>query len=330
MVVICPSFFGYRDRIIGAFERNGFDVIGFDDRPANDALTKGIIRLAPSLIKTRITNHYESILKQARSFEPKYILFVNPESFRPELFTEFKSIGSRPDLILYAWDSIANKPRILSSLAHFSYASTFDPRDAIRYGLHFRPLFFSTRPPCSPPEYSLAFWGTAHSDRYAVFKKVAKASATASHLPVFSHLYVQNYASFYFRQFLHSHSANVPLKALTTSSLGYDDILALMSRSCAVLDVQHPEQVGLTMRSIETIGTQANLLTTNADVTRYSFYDDRTVAFLNREAPAPPGRLVRRRGDAERANLQDYSIDTWARDLLAPRDMSVFYDVPTN
>ena len=55
--------------------------------------------------------------------------------------------------------------------------------------------------------------------------------------------------------------------------------------SRAVLDVTHPRQCGLTMRTLETLGASKKLVTTNTAVRGYDFYDPTNIAVIDRRSP---------------------------------------------
>jgi hypothetical protein len=59
----------------------------------------------------------------------------------------------------------------------------------------------------------------------------------------------------------------------------------LYANSKVVLDINHPNQKGLTMRTFETIGAQRKLITTNEDIKRYSFYNPNNILVINRKNP---------------------------------------------
>jgi hypothetical protein len=53
-----------------------------------------------------------------------------------------------------------------------------------------------------------------------------------------------------------------------------------------VLDIQHPRQTGLTMRTLEALGAGKKLVTTNVQVKEYDFYDERQVRVVDRMNPS--------------------------------------------
>ena len=64
----------------------------------------------------------------------------------------------------------------------------------------------------------------------------------------------------------------------------YKDIAQYCSESRAILDIAHPLQTGLTMRTIEVLfGIGRKLITTNKDIINYDFYNENNILIINRE-----------------------------------------------
>ena len=56
-----------------------------------------------------------------------------------------------------------------------------------------------------------------------------------------------------------------------------------IGNSRVVLDLPHPMQTGLTMRTIEAIGSKKKLITTNVDIVNYDFYNPKNILLIERE-----------------------------------------------
>lgn len=67
--------------------------------------------------------------------------------------------------------------------------------------------------------------------------------------------------------------------------MGLDELIRVIDKSQAVVDIQKSNQSGLTMRSIEILGARRKLITTNEDIKYYDFYNENNIEILNREAP---------------------------------------------
>jgi hypothetical protein len=55
-----------------------------------------------------------------------------------------------------------------------------------------------------------------------------------------------------------------------------------------ILDIEHPKQTGLTIRTLETLGARKKLITTNSSVKDYDFYRDSNICVVDRNDPVIP------------------------------------------
>ena len=65
----------------------------------------------------------------------------------------------------------------------------------------------------------------------------------------------------------------------------FEETAQIMKESKVTLDVQFGSQSGLTMRTIESVGTHTKLITTNASVRKYDFFDSRNICVIDRSQP---------------------------------------------
>ena len=63
------------------------------------------------------------------------------------------------------------------------------------------------------------------------------------------------------------------------------ELMDFYLRSRIQLDIQHPNQTGLTMRTIETLGAKKKLITTNHLVKEYDFYRPENILIVDRDNP---------------------------------------------
>ena len=91
-----------------------------------------------------------------------------------------------------------------------------------------------------------------------------------------------------------------------------DDVFNLMRHSVAVLDIQHPTQIGLTIRSLETLATGCKLVTTNQSIQYYDLFDKDSVCIIDRENPVIPSAFFQmNENQCENDVIRKYSIDSW-------------------
>ena len=312
-----PKFFNYENEIKSSLEKLGAKVVWFDDRPSNNAYSKGLIRINKNFLKNKIKNYYDGILAQLAGTKLDYLFFLNPESISSESLSKFKKAFPEAKCILYMWDSFKNRKQNLELLPLFNSKFSFDPQDSVAYGLKMRPLFYIntyTHKEANKIEYDFLFVGTAHSDRYIFVKKLSESTSIKQ---VKLYFYLSSKLLFVYKKMFEQAFRRVKYKEVSFNSLGHHDIAELMRSSKVVLDINHPKQIGLTMRTLETLGVQRKLITTNKDILNYDLYNKANILVIDRENPVLDPSFFDTPFEPSAPDLLfKYSIEGWISDIF--------------
>ena len=65
--------------------------------------------------------------------------------------------------------------------------------------------------------------------------------------------------------------------------LGHQEIINIYAKAKVVLDINHPGQKGLTMRTFESLGAGRKLITTNPEIRKYPFYNQDNICVIDRK-----------------------------------------------
>lgn len=279
--------FNLEKEIKKTMEENGAVVTYYDERPSNSNFTKGIIRLKRDIYQKKIDEYYASILEKIKTEKFDY-LFVNRGEVITKAFLE-KFIEMQPNCerIFFTWDSFANHGHPTTILKYFHRRFTFDPNDAEKYNIGFRPLYFLEKyrsinqTDQSGYLYDLLFLGTAHSDRYIISNKIADWCKSKG-LNVFTYYYMHGKLVYFYQKLFDKSFKEFDYKKLSFTSLTTDQILELYKQSKVILDINHPGQTGLTMRSFESLGACKKLITTNKEIKKYPFYNSNNIFVIDR------------------------------------------------
>lgn len=279
--------FNLEKEIKSKLEELGASVIYFDERPANSIIVKGIIRVRKSLYQYKINQYYKKIFQQIKHLQFDY-LFVNKGEVIPAFFIE-NVARQMPDCIkvFYTWDSFNNNKHPEKIISLFDRKFSFDPDDALKYNLNFRPLFFldyykKIKGSNTEKKYDLVFLGTAHSDRYKISNEVYN-SCVDKGLNTFFYYYLPSRIVYYLKRKLDKTFQQFDVNKLSFKSLSTNEILQYYDQSNVILDINHPSQTGLTLRVFEAIGAGKKLITTNKEIKKYSFYNPANIYIINRE-----------------------------------------------
>jgi hypothetical protein len=290
VLMISPSFFGYEVAVKNKLEEWGAVVRIVDDRPTNSSLTKALIRIHKDLLKTKIAEYYEGVAAQTVDDQFDVVFLLNPEALPTSFLDLCKLRWPGAYYVMYMWDSVSNRKHTLDFAPYCDRVFTFDRGDAKAYGFNFRPLFYldaygSVRQGEKPNyKYDLCFMGTAHSDRYPIARDVRDWCCERG-LSCFFYFYVQG-KGMYWVNSLRSKGAMPGMDEVSFTKMGVADIVGVVAVSRVVLDIQHPKQTGLTMRTLETLGAGRKLVTTNLDVQEYDFYHPKQVQVIDRLKPS--------------------------------------------
>ncbi|MDR2264687.1 MAG: hypothetical protein LBE93_14710 [Enterobacter asburiae] len=326
VLFLCPRFFNYENEISDGLRRAGATVDYFDEKPFNNVFFKILLRLWKNnnFLKHISEAYFERILLQA-SDDYDYVIVLKGESLDRKNLLKFKEKYKNAKFVYYAWDSIKNYPHIQEYLNLFDRVFTFDDNDAREYDfMNHLPLFYSpdfvsttTNNTLMNVKPSIAFLGTIHSDRYRLLGEIYK-----KHKNEYDLRFVLYFPSIIvLAGFLLSNIKDVikfRLFSFTLRSRNKKQIASFFSNADAVLDIQHPRQTGLTMRTIECLPLKRKFITTNARVRDYDFYSAENFYFIDRENIKIDSVFFNTPYDDTHSEaISRYSVDSWVKTLCS-------------
>lgn len=328
ILFICPRFFGYEQEIELELTNLGATVDYFNERPFTSSIAKILNRLNyKSLIKRKIDEHYNAILERASRTKYDVLFVVNPETMSFDFVRKIKQCCLNIQSVLYLWDSIKNKKNALPLIDEFERVVTFDELDAeINQKIEFLPLFYTkaydaqflNEDECADGSlsYNLTFIGTAHSDRYLFVNKILMQFATEK-MKNFIFFYCPSRLLFALKKIASNELVGISRKEVSFNSMSTIDIVSVLKSTKFVIDIEHPSQNGLTMRTIEMLGLKKKLITTNKNIKNYDFYHPNNVCVVDRENPNIDGFfLVSPYHSIEDSIREKYALKNWLITLL--------------
>ena len=321
VLLICQKFFSYHNDIINALKKMGANVDFFDERPSNNAVTKAILRINKAFLASKIRRYYKSILKDIQSNEYDYILIIKPEGIPKSVISILRKLNPKAKVVIMLWDAIANNTAAGEKLKLADETFSFDPKDCEKYNMKFRPLFYNEKysdiaKTNTKAQIDLLFVGTVHSDRYMLLKNIEKKFIKKGY-KVYYYMYLPSKILYYIKKVVLKQFRGSNIKEFKFKSISQDEVLSLLSKSNAVIDIQHPNQIGLTMRTIEMLGANKKIITTNSSVKKYDFYDNRNIQVVGRDMKGIDMEFFKTDYVRVPNNIkQRYSIESWLLELL--------------
>lgn len=324
ILLIGPSFFGYRDRIADEMRRLGHDVDTIDDRPSESVAFKSIAKISPALLRGAVARYSDVICKLVASRAYGYVIYVGGMTFlfNRKQVQRIREASRSAIFVAYLWDSLANSSRLVESFDQFDRTYSFDPLDCAEKGLEFRPLFFSGAYGDIPPEpedgfdYDACFVGSVHQPSKFATVKSACDRLEKSGMRVFKYFFMPSKLASLLRSITDPvyrgvHFEYRPLKAA--------EVASIYARSLAVIDSPQAGQSGLTMRTLETLGAHRKLITANADIRNYDIFHDCNVFVLEDGSTPDKSFFTQKFNELPADVYESFSINSFVQTILGEK-----------
>jgi len=310
----------YGSQVYNEIIERGGTVDIYDERPSASTFSKAAFRMASTQLNLFFLNYVNKIvsLNQTKAYD--YVIIIRGELFSPAAMKVLKSQYPTARFILYLWDSVRNT-NTSEIFGFFDKVLSFDRKDSTAYGLVFRPLFFinayEMARDCNKQDIDVLFIGSVHSDRYTLVKQCL-GSISNTNFTSFTYYYLPSRLLYYKMKCMSQALKGSVISEFVFKPMAYASAAGYMGRCKSSIDAEHPSQTGLTMRTIETLGAERKLFTTNRDIVNYDFYNPENIQVINRGNPkldldfinAPYQKLPP-------AMYEYYSIRTWFNELVS-------------
>lgn len=315
ILFIAPSFHNYHTEIIQTMENHGAYV---DFYPED--ITTLFFRIG-----RKLSNAYAQYAKQ--KYLNQILNSINNNVY-DLVFVIRGSILTIPSLkilkeklpnarfVMYQWDS-NRQSSYIKKISFFDSVKTFDLYDANQYGIEYQSLFYTKSYKDisiirNSLEYDLVFFGAYHSDRLEVIKKVHKL-CTANSLVFKYHLYITKLSLL--KNLLVRRIKFSDLKFFKTYKISNSKILNSYSKARSVLDIELNIQTGITMRTIEALGSGTKVITTNPFITKDPIYSSDNISIINRKNPVIDLNFIKNEFKSE-SIYEKYYIDNWLDNII--------------
>lgn len=324
VLFIAPKFFGYEQEIKRELELAGCSVDWFDDRPSSTAVVKALIRLKPELISFYSDAYFERTIEASQDIQYDAVFVIKGEALSKELLERLKKSQSNAKFLYYSWDSLKNFKNSTEKLAGFDKIYSFDSDDCVMHpSVRHLPLFYtrayeSLSMNNQALSTDLLFLGSIHSDRYSVTQRIWSAARNINaNIRLHDHFFYQSKWVFALRKLYDKQFKAIPWRSVKWNSLNAEQTLALIAQSQVIVDVHHPGQNGLTMRTIESLGARKKLITTNTSVAEYDFFHPDNIVIIDRLSPVIPATFFNSEYQAIAPSIyKKYSLAEWLQEIF--------------
>lgn len=319
ILYIAPKFFGYEKNIADEFIKAGADVDFLPDRLFDTPLMTAVTKVKREWLIPSINKAYRKKLNEFSKTHYDIIFVINGQTLSEEILSELKQQYKQATFILYIWDSIENRASIIKNLGFFDYHFSFDKNDATKFSMNFRPLFFSNGFKKSNSnalkKYDISFIGTAHSDRYHIVKSITDNLPSST--KKYWYLFLQAPWVFYYYKITNPYYRKASSDEFKYSSITKEAVQDVFFSSSSILDIEHPNQTGLTIRTLETLGSKKKLITTNKNIRDCDFYLEDNIFIIDRKNPVVSTDFMNSPYTTVcETTYEKYSIQGWLDEIL--------------
>ena len=298
----------------------GADVDYFSERPNQTFVTRALVRINRRLISFQVNKYHKKILNETKDNYYDIIFCIRCEAFSRETIKTLRVQHPNAKMIVFFWDSFSNNKNSAHVYDLFDKAFCFDKLDCEQYGIRFKPLFYydiySKVKKAKHYKYKTLFIGTLHSDRYRLVHEIESKLTNMGH-ESFSWFYLPSRVLFYIMRLEDKTIKNVDKDIIKYMTLPLNQIVELYEQSEIIIDVQHPKQTGLTMRTFEALGAKRKLITTNKDIVNYDFYNPRNILVVDRNNIVIPRSFIEEPFlDLPVELYKKYSLSRWLSEVL--------------
>lgn len=290
ILFFCPQFFGYEISIKQELEKLGAQVFFRSGQALEHSWAKGLLRLAPSFGWKLADYYYLKWLKKDAPDQCDIVFIIKGEAISPQFLKTLRSKYNNAKVIFYMFDSVKNYKKINLKFDLIDEFYSFDLNDCRMMNYFtYRPLFFLDKYlSSSVPKVgsSTFFIGTLNGDRPKVISRLIDVLGNDS---IFDYwLFVRSKVELRIRKLLDVSLKKIDTLRLLYKPMHHEDIKKHFDDCCAVLDIEHPNQTGLTMRTFEVLASGKKLITTNSSIIEHDFYDPTRICVIDRENPNIP------------------------------------------
>lgn len=317
ILLLYARFFGYDIVVKNKLEELGAEVDLYDARANINTVEKAIKKVDARLYYRKQRKFHKDIIEKNKN--KKYDYIFSNENITKESLLDYKRVFPNAKLVLYLDDSVANMRGVNDNFKFYDRVLTFDRKDAQDFKIIFRPLFFcdtfrELNEKNVKEIYDICFIGTCHSDRLTIIDKIMSKYPKINY---YFYCYLQGWFMYYYYRFSDSEYKKKDKEFFAYDQMSMASVSEKMAEARVILDIQHPKQTGLTMRTIETLGLGKKIITTNEDIKNYDYYNPNNVLVIDRHDPVIEESFINSPYQPIDTSLYyKYSIEGWIEDVF--------------
>lgn len=333
VLLIMPDFYSYTAEITRILERMNFQVTCVYEEPQRIAFL--ILRKINKILgKNRGYYLWNTILwRRISSKKIKYdhLIVIRGNIIKRSFIERIKKefLTDKSDSVYYTWDSfeyLVHKGMLADT---FDKAYSFDLRDVQKQEKYqLLPLFYLKEfarneiSENAEMKYDLCCIASFNLFRYKELMKIVKYNPDLRiHIQLYIDKKLYNYKKKEDKEFAH-----IDEKYITFMSLEIKDVVRCCAKSKAILDITDEKQIGLSMRTIESVGMKKKLITNNKDIIHYNFFSEDNIMLIDKEQNYQIRQdWLTGKYEIDENVWKSYSAENWVRTLVGQSEVLQHY-----
>lgn len=321
VLFISPEFFGIEKSLLHAMEDEGYHVIWHNERSICSSFSRALNSISSKFFENYSNMYYRKIISEI-NISLDIILIVKGDMVTEKTIANFRTNFPNAKLVLYLWDSVKNVKGILPKARLYDRVITFDPEDSEKYGFEFRALFCDVEKKVSnhtdkeEEHYDICFYGTMYGDRFHIVYMM-REYCRLNNMSFYSFCFLRGKFMRLFYFLTNDGYRELGSKALSYKSKSAIEIAGILNASDIILDINDKYQKGLTIRTLETLISGKKMITTNADIVNYDFYNANNICVISRDNVRIPESFYKNKYiEIPRDILEKYTAKGWVKDVF--------------
>lgn len=325
-------------------KQQGYNVFTIEDKTIKfdpyykTGLLLNFFRRIRCFIIKPFNSYWDSHILTNSDLSKHYDIFfcIEGYSLSKYLLDHLKKFNPQIKSILYIWDS-SSYYNYFRHKPYFNSIFTFDRIDALKFDVHFLPLFWSNNKLNDYKNtYTISSIGTVHSDRPILYKKIITQLELAGIKNHFIKLIVKKgqpsvrqrlthllecmfmrYFETQIENYKLSYTEYFPVYCID-KYISFEEYDTIMNESEIIFDTDRPNQYGLSLRFIWALSKNKKIITTNIDVMNYDFFDKNQIFVLNRNNPIISVDFIENQiNDFDsRSKIIHLRLDNWVKSIF--------------
>lgn len=273
-------------------EKRGASVVEYDERPSQGTFMKIIIRLLKKSVPQIFGQYISNIIQENKHKSYDYILICRGEAFTQYTIKLLREAFPNAKIILYLWD-VMHECAMDDVLSACDKVMSFDPEDAKKHNIEFRPTFFVNDylkvKQLNDFKYDLSFIGTLYPPRH---KRIKFLESVFKHQGIrfFSYLYVSGFIM-YMKEFIW-HFPFYSIRKVRFDSISLEGTIGILDECKCILDLNPPYQTSMSTRAHEAMAAKRKYITTNNHIRDYEYYNPNNIFILDINNPIIPKEFI--------------------------------------